>query len=154
MNKRPRPSDSANGHIDEADGSGSPAPSTSSASQSSPGTGILTISLSPPEHGMGGCGDGGTELAAASSLTSTAQSSANKRQKRRLDEIGMELQRVSAEQEAFKRRVSEAQEMGEVISIQRELKRLTQRQLELSDEEASLKASAELLNGQPPMQAR
>lgn len=105
---------------------------------------------------MVGCGDGRTETLSASSSSgpSSGTGTTHKRQKRRLDEIGMELQRVSAEQEACKKQISGAYETTDVISMQHKLNRLTQRQVELSDEEASLKGTTARLNGQGPMQAR
>lgn len=64
-----------------------------------------------------------------------------------MDEIGEEMQRISHEQDSCKRRVCEAQDMSEIHAIQRDLQRLTQRQLELSDEQAAV---LETLSPPPP----
>ncbi|CDW55002.1 hypothetical protein TTRE_0000327301 [Trichuris trichiura] len=50
----------------------------------------------------------------------------------------MELSSILQEQESYKHRVDEAQDLDELHAIQRELQRLTQRQLELTDEQAEL----------------
>lgn len=48
------------------------------------------------------------------------------------------MQRISQEQDSCKRRVSDAQDLSELHAIHRDLQRLTQRQLELSDEQAAV----------------
>uniref|UniRef100_A0A5S6Q7J5 NAB co-repressor domain-containing protein n=1 Tax=Trichuris muris TaxID=70415 RepID=A0A5S6Q7J5_TRIMR len=65
-------------------------------------------------------------------------SSSEVKRRRRIDDISLELSNILQEQESYKHRVDEAQDLDELHAIQRELQRLTQRQLELTDEQAEL----------------
>ncbi|KFD59909.1 hypothetical protein M514_07314 [Trichuris suis] len=69
-------------------------------------------------------------------------SSSEVKRRRRIDDISLELSSILQEQESYKHRVDEAQDLDELHAIQRELQRLTQRQLELTDEQAELTITA------------
>ncbi|VDP04612.1 unnamed protein product [Soboliphyme baturini] len=105
-------------------GIGSPASTASNNSQASPLG--LQDSAQNEQHNL-------------SPLMSDRSHEAKKR--RRLDDIGSELNRIAQEQESYKLQVDQAQDLSDLHNIQRELQRLTQRQLELTDEQADLIAS-------------
>ncbi|KRY36925.1 hypothetical protein T01_805 [Trichinella spiralis] len=65
-------------------------------------------------------------------------SSSEMKKRRRMDEISTELSNILQEQETLKLRVNQAQDLDELHVIQKELQKLTQKQLELTDEQASL----------------
>ena len=74
--------------------------------------------------------------------------SSQRRQK--LNQICLDLQRVLAEQEACKCRVEAAQDPMELTRIQQELNRLSQRQMELTDQQAICLAFERQLAPPPP----
>lgn len=103
-----------------SDFNGSPAPSTSTASELSPEG--LQLMVEPSDRNR--------------RHHSFSVMTALSKKRRCLKDISDEMQKISHEQDMCKMRVAEANDLVELHAIQRDLQRLTQRQMELSDEQA------------------
>ncbi|KRX19900.1 NGFI-A-binding -like protein [Trichinella nelsoni] len=109
-----------------------PAESLSSSGDKSPASCASNFSqLSPGAQTENPC----SELRSVSPFHC---SGSEMKKRRRMDEISTELSNILQEQETLKLRVNQAQDLDELHVIQKELQKLTQKQLELTDEQASL----------------
>ncbi|KRZ78049.1 NGFI-A-binding -like protein [Trichinella papuae] len=109
-----------------------PAESLSSSGDKSPASCTSNFSQLSP---------GGQTENACSELRSVSPyhcSTSEMKKRRRMDEISTELSNILQEQETLKLRVNQAQDLDELHIIQKELQKLTQKQLELTDEQANL----------------